>query len=219
VSVSVSVGELARRGLELAVPLGALLGAAACTPSSIPDPTSAARGFARACERGDARAVRALLSEDQQRTLDARTIAARLAEGGAPLKARCRALASTPLTVAGSATMQYATGETATVVYEQNAPRIAAAGALPGGGATPEAALASFRSSIVRWLAGSTLGPFTASTTQRTTDRLRALAQGLARPEALLVDVAGDRAKVDVEAGHFVSLRREAGLWRVETFE
>lgn len=196
-----------------------LLGLGGCNSSSIPDPTSAARHFGRACERGDARAVHELLSSDQRRALDVRAIETRLAEGGAATKARCHALAASPVTTSGSATMQYATGESASVVYENGTPRVAAAGALPGGGATPEAALASFRIALLRWLAGSSLGPFTASTAERTTERLRALADGLARPEALLVDVAGDRAKVDVDAGHFVSLRRESGLWRVETFE
>lgn len=196
-----------------------LLGLGGCASTSIPDPTATARAFARACERGDARAVQRLLSDDQRRALDERAVRARLAEGGAATKARCHALAAAPLTVDGAATLQFATGESATVVYEHGTPRIAAAGALPGGGATPEAALASFRSAILRWLAGSSLGPFTESTRQRTSERLRALAKGLARPDALLVDVAGDRAKVDVEAGHFVSLRREDGLWRVESFE
>lgn len=195
------------------------LAAAGCSASRVPDPIPAARRFARACERGDARAVHAMLSEDQQRALDPRAVRARLAEGGAQAQARCRALAHAALTVDGAATMQFATGESASVIYEHGAPKIAAAGALPGGGATPEAALASFRSSLLRWLAGSALGPLTTSTRERTSERLRALAHGLRRPEALLVDVSGDRAKVDVEPGHFVSLRREGGLWRVEAFE
>lgn len=189
-----------------------------CAPA-IPDPAHTARDFARACARGDAETVQRMLSDDQRRALDARAVATRLREGGAEGIVRCKALAEAPLAVQGHASMTFATGESATVVYEGGTPRIAAAGAMPGGGATPEAALASFRSSIVRLLAGPSLGPLTSSARQRTSERLRALATGLARPDALFIDVAGDRAKVDLDAGHFVSLRREAGLWRVESFE
>ncbi len=201
--------------MKTALALALLL--AGCASARIPDPEPVARRFARACERGDARAVRELLGADQQRALDQSAVRARLAERGNA--ARCRALAEGPLSTHTTATMQYATGETATVVTESGAPRIAAAGALPGGAGTPEGALASFRSTLVRWLAGSALGPLTASTRERTDARLRTLAEGLANPQSLLVEVAGDRAKVDVEPGHFVSLRREAGLWRVESFE
>lgn len=188
-----------------------------CVNHAIPDPEPVARGFARACAQGDMQAVRGFLGADQNRALGDDALRARLAERGNP--ARCRALATSPVTVDGTATMQFATGETATVVTERGEPRIAAAGALPGGAGTPAGALASFRGALVRWLAGSALGPFTTSTRTRTDERLRALARGLEKPESLLVDVAGDRANVDVEPGHFVSLRREGGLWKVEAFE
>lgn len=195
----------------------AVLLLAGCATRTVPDPAPVARSFARACERGDSKAVHDLLGADQKRALSVDAVRARLAEHGSA--ARCHALAAGPVLVSGTATMQFSTGDTATVVIEQGEPRIAAAGALPGGAGTPEAALASFRGSLVRWLAGSSLGPLTTSTHDRTDERLRALAKGLQRPESLFVEVAGDRAKVDVEPGHFVSLRREGGLWRVEAFE
>ena len=192
----------------------ALLG---CASSHVPDPTPVARSFARACERGDAHAVRALLSDDQKLAISEATVRAQLAEPGA--KVRCAALAHRPTTTSGLATMRFATGESATVRIEHGEARVAAAGTLPGGGGTPEAALASFRGSLLRWLAAGSLGPLTQSTRSRTEERLRTLAERLAQPDALLVEVWGDRAKVDLVPGHFVSLRREDGLWRVEDFE
>lgn len=185
----------------------------------IPDPQDAVRSFARACERGDAAAVRARLSAEEQRTHDAASIQKMLGEGGADGRARCHALASEPLQVEASAAFVFASGDTASVVIEDGAARVAAAGALPGGGVTPAAALASFRASLLRWLAGSALGPLTESSRTRNRARVQALADGLANTESLFVEVLGDRARVEVQPGHQVSLRREQGLWRVETFE
>jgi hypothetical protein len=45
---------------------------------------------------------------------------------------------------------------------------------------------------------------------------LRSLTQALAEPATLDVRVQGDRADVDLGEGHFVTLRREQGAWRVE---
>ena len=183
----------------------------------VPDPAPVAREFARACVRGDATAVRRLLGKDEQRAIREDVVRKQLADPA--FAARCRALARDPLRTTGTATLQFAGGETATLVLEDGVARVAAAGALPGGGGTPEAALASFRSALLQWLDGGALGPLTTSTRRRSDAHWRALAEGLERPERLLVQVDGDRAKVDVEPGHFVALRREGGLWRVEDFE
>lgn len=196
----------------------AMLGVCACS-RSIPDPRAAVRSFARDCERGDARALHARLGSEAQREQDEAAIQAQLVAAGKEGKERCHALAHEPLEVTADATFVYASGDSATVVVEDGRAKVAAAGAMPGGGATPAAALASFRASLLRWLAGSALGPLTESSRARNRLRARALAEGLANPQALFVDVRGDRAKVEVEPGHVVNLRRENGLWRVEAFE
>ena len=192
-----------------------------CASSRVPaaDAAPVARRFARACARGDADAIHDLLSADARRALDVAAIRKLLAENGSGGGPRCRALAEAPLSVSGAATFQFDTGDAASITFDEREAHVAAAGAMPGGGATPEAALASFRSSLVRWLSGTALAPLTASTRERTATSLRTLAEGLEHPEALFVDVSGDRAKVDVDPGHVVHLRRETGLWRVEAFE
>jgi hypothetical protein len=48
---------------------------------------------------------------------------------------------------------------------------------------------------------------------------VRDLVQGLSDPDALLVRVTGDEARVPVPGGHTVILKREAGVWRVQNFD
>jgi hypothetical protein len=48
---------------------------------------------------------------------------------------------------------------------------------------------------------------------------LRSLVDGLAQPDGLDVQVSGDVASVQLQGGHSVKLRREAGVWKVEDFD
>jgi len=45
---------------------------------------------------------------------------------------------------------------------------------------------------------------------------VRSLAKSLEEPATLDIRVDGDRADVDMGSGHFVTLRRDQGVWHVE---
>jgi hypothetical protein len=45
---------------------------------------------------------------------------------------------------------------------------------------------------------------------------VRALVEGLEDPRSLDIRVNGDRADIELPGGPFVTLQREAGVWRVE---
>jgi hypothetical protein len=190
-----------------------------CGGSRVPDPHVAASAYAEAAERGDADALYAMMTEAARkgRSLDDTRAAVNgekeeLAEQG-------RAIASKDARVEATARLRFADGEEAALDLREGVFAVTAAGAIPGGGRTPEEALDQLRRVLARRSYAGLMRVLSPATRAAIEDDLRGLVNGLDRPETLPVTLAGDSATIAVPGGHHVKLKRENGVWRVEDFD
>src|SRR6185312_17201024 len=137
----------------LAGGLCALAGGTGCASSRVPDPQDAARAYGEAAARGDADALYGMMNAESRRarSLDeVRAVVAgeraELAEQGVALEHATEAGAR----VTATARLRYADGEEAALDLRQGRYGVTAAGALPGGGRTPEEALDQLRRVLAR---------------------------------------------------------------------
>jgi len=192
---------------------------AACGGSSMPDPKDAVRAYAEAAARGDADAIYGMLSEKGQRSLSRDEVRRLVGEERKELADQAKALAAPEVVVKARARVRYPDGEDATLELEGGVFRISAADALPAGARTPAQALEQLRRVLARRSYAGLLRVLSPSTRSAIENDLRSLVEGLEHPEGLEVQVAGDRATVQIPGGHEVKLRREAGVWHVEDFD
>ncbi|WP_235880195.1 hypothetical protein [Polyangium aurulentum] len=192
---------------------------AACGGSSMPDPKDAVRAYAEAAARGDADAIYGMLSEKGQRSLSRDEVRRLVGQERKELADQAKALASPGVVVKARARVRYPDGEDATLELEGGTFRISAADALPAGARTPAQALEQLRRVLARRSYAGLLRVLSPSTRSAIENDLRSLVEGLEHPEGLEVEVAGDRATVQIPGGHEVKLRREAGVWHVEDFD
>lgn len=195
-----------------------LVGLAGCR-ASVPDPREAVRAYADAARRGDADSLYGMLDDQGRRALSLTEVRRRVADERAELADVGRTLLGSGVAVKARATVRWADGETAAVELVPDGFRIAAADALPSGAKTPAEALGALRRVLARRSYAGLIRLLSPATRSALEGDLRALVDGLERPEGLEVHVAGDGATVQVPGGHEVKLRREAGVWRVEDFD
>jgi hypothetical protein len=185
----------------------------------MPDPKDAVRAYAEAAARGDADAIYGMLSEKGQRSLSRDEVRRLVGEERKELADQAKALAAPGVVVKARARVRYPDGEDATLELEGGTFRISAADALPAGARTPAQALEQLRRVLARRSYAGLLRVLSPSTRSAIENDLRSLVEGLEHPEGLEVQVAGDRATVQIPGGHEVKLRREAGVWHVEDFD
>ena len=118
--------------------------------------------------------------------------------------------------VQGSATVLLADGTEVELTLEPEGFRVAAADTLPAAARTPTEALEGLRRALARRSYASLLRVLSPDARGELETDLRSLTRALAEPATLDVRVQGDRADVDLGDGHFVTLRRDEGAWRVE---
>jgi hypothetical protein len=191
----------------------------ACGAESLPDPKDAVRAYADAAARGDADAIHAMLSEKGKRSLSREVVRRIVGEVKSELADQAKALAAPSVEIKARARVRYPDGEDATLELEGGVFRISAADALPAGARTPAQALDQLRRVLARRSYAGLLRVLSPSTRSAIENDLRSLVEGLGNPEGLEVQVAGDRATVQIPGGHEVKLRREAGVWHVEDFD
>ena len=191
----------------------------ACGPPALPDPRAAAAAYARAAARGDAVAVRGLLTEESRRALGRDRIWRIVTENRAEAAADAPGFASPRATVRAAAEIRYADGEPAIVELDGGRYRISSALGLPSAPRTPVAALGGLRAALSRRSYDALVRLLSTSTAGSVEADLRGLVAGLEHPETLDVRVHGDTAEADVPGGHRVVLKREAGVWRVHDFD
>jgi hypothetical protein len=202
------------RGLSMVCVLGG------CgRPASMPDPKIAAAAYADAAAKGDADRLYAMLDERSRRELRPDDVRRLVKEQRAELGEQARAITDPSAAVRARATVTYADGEQASLDLDPEGFRIRTADALPAGGESPAQAIDQLRRVLSRRSYAGLMRVLTPSARSAVESDLRALVEGLSRPEGLKVQVAGDVALVQIEGGHSVRLRREAGLWRVEDFD
>jgi hypothetical protein len=196
--------------------LPALLG---CARTSIPDPQEAVRAYAAAAAKGDAQSIYGMLSEKSRRELRRADVERLIADEKAELARQSQTLADPGVVVRTSARVRYADGEDATLELEQGAFRISSADALPAAARSPEQALEQLRRVLSRRSYAGLMRILSPEARGAVETDLRSLVDGLSHPEGLEVQVSGDRAEVQIQGGHSVKLRREAGVWKVEDFD
>jgi hypothetical protein len=192
---------------------------AGCGSRALPDPREAIAAYAAAAKKGDYQTIYGMLSERSRKTRTLDDIRRVVADEREELALQATALADRATVARASARLRFADGEDALLDLEGDGFRISAADGLPEGARSPEQALEQLRRVLaLRIYAGlmRVLSPATRGTME---GDLRALVEGLARPDGLEVQVSGDTASVQVRGGHSVKLRREGGIWRVEDFD
>jgi hypothetical protein len=191
----------------------------ACASQNVPEPREALQRYETAVREKNAAALHALLSADARRAVSVEDVKRWLEQSQPELQRRARVLVSPDSQWTTRATVRYVDGETATLTLEQGEFKVDAAAALPASARTPQEALSHLR----RALAGRN---YPALTRILTPDSARALeskfsglVNALEQPQALPVQVEGNRASVVTADGHRIELEQEDGVWRVRDFE
>jgi len=214
--VSLSVNK---KGSILALVFGVVFCVAGCGGQSLPDPKDAVRVYAEAAARGDADAIYAMMSEKGRRSLSREETLRIVAEEKGELADQAKALSSPGVTIKTTARQRFPDGEDATLELENGVFLISSVDALPAGARTPTQALEELRRVLARRSYAGLMRVLSPGTRSAIENDLRSLVLGLENPEGLEVEVAGDRATVQIPGGHEVKLRREAGVWHVEDFD
>jgi hypothetical protein len=190
-----------------------------CGGSRVPDPRVAANAYAEAAERGDADALYAMMTEAARKGRSVDDTRAAVKSEKDELAEQGRAIASKDARVEATARLRFADGEEAALDLRDGVFAVTAAGAIPGGGRTPEEALDQLRRVLARRSYAGLMRVLSPATRAAIEDDLRGLVNGLDRPETLPVTLAGDSATISVPGGHHVKLKRDSGVWRVEDFD
>ena len=193
--------------------------ALACSRSALPDPSDAAKEYARAAERGDADAIFGMLTERAQTSQGKEGTRRLVNDSRAELSRQGRALASPQTSVKMGARLRYADGEQVELDVEQGRFAIRSASVLPTGARTPAQALSELRAALARRSYAALIRVLSPETRSAMENDLRSLVEGLEQPETLDVKVSGDSAEVEVPGGHSIRLKREGGIWRIEDFD
>jgi hypothetical protein len=184
-----------------------------------PDARAAALAYAAAAQRGDAAALYAMMTTAARRDRSPGEVAAIVADERAELAEQGAAIAGANTRVEATARLRYADGEEAALDMRAGRYGVSAAGALPGGGRTPEEALQQLRRVLARRSYAGLMRVLSPGTRASMEDRMRSLVDGLNDPGALPVQVTGEAAVVAVPGGHQVKLKRDGGMWRVDDLD
>jgi hypothetical protein len=190
-----------------------------CAPPAVPDPRVAASAYAAAAARGDSDAIYSMMTSRAQKALSRSDVKKLVEAERAELAEEARALLSKDAHVTARARLRFADGEEVALDFSGGRFRIASAGTLPGGAATPEEALDELRRVIARRSYAGLVRLLSPATRAALEQDLRGLVTGLEHPDTLRVDLHGEDATVDVPGGHKVRMKREGGVWRVEDFD
>jgi hypothetical protein len=203
-----------------ALRVAALSGLAlACGRPALPDPRLTVSSYAEAVARGDAPRIHALLTREAQRTYGQAKVTELVRDERAELGRQAAAVSRPDARVDASATLLLADGTSVELALEPEGFRVAAADTLPAAARTPTEALEGLRLALTRRSYAALLRVLSAESRAAVELDLRALATALGDPATLDIRVQGDRAEVDVGAGHLVTLKRESGTWRVEDLQ
>jgi len=196
-----------------------LLASPACAGRGASDPRDAARAYGEAAARGDARGLYAMMSSSSRRDRREEDVAKVVADERAELAEQGAALAQPGSRVTATARLRYADGEEAALDLQGGRFWVTSAGALPGGGRTPEEAIEQLRRVLARRSYAGLMRVLSPATRAAIENDVRNFVDGLNEPATLPIQVSGDDATAVVPGGHQVKLKREGGVWRVEDFD
>jgi hypothetical protein len=195
------------------------LGAGACARQALPDPRVAAQRWAAAVEAGNSHEMYALLSTSARQAHGQPGVERLLASDRKELVALARAGASPSAALVTTADVAFDDDRTARVVFEDGQFRVAAAGALPAGAASPRDALNELREVLAQRSFAGLLRVLTRDSARTLDGGLEDLVDALAEAPSVEIDVEGRRATALLPGGHTVTLEREDGIWRVKEFD
>jgi hypothetical protein len=188
--------------------------------SSIPDPRAAAEAYASAADHGDADAIYGMLSKRSQATTSKAEVQASVGAARAELKDQAAEIRKAEASIVAVARLRFEDGSEASLTMEDGRFRVASAGVMPGGGATPEEALAAFRETLKRRSYPAMLRMMTPQVRASVEAQIRGLVDALEDPSAVQVPATtGDELEIKLKDGHRVKLKRENKVWYVENFE
>ena len=187
--------------------------------ATTPDPHAAAIAYASAAQRGDAAALYAMMTTTSRRDRSPTEVGAIVADERAELAEQAAAIAGPNTRLEATARLRFADGEEAALDMRGGRYGVTAAGALPGGGRTPEEALQQLRRVLARRSYAGLMRVLSPSARASMEDRMRSLVDGLDDPGGLPVQVTGEAAVVAVPGGHQVKLKRDGGVWRVDDLD
>lgn len=192
---------------------------AGCGAGSIPDPKDAARDYAQAASKGDSARIYDMMTSEGQKERTREDVK-KIVEGERQeLTDQAKAMIAPGTRVQATARLRFEDGEETALELRGGRFWVTAAGALPGGAHTPEAALDQLRRVVARRSYAGLLRVLTPRTRAMIEQDLRSLVEGLDKPDTLSVHVTGDSATAIVPGGHHVRMKREGGVWRVDDFD
>jgi hypothetical protein len=191
----------------------------ACASHVVPDPHEAVAAYANAAARGDSSALYAMMATSARKAISEDDLRRKVGDERAELAELAAAVRSKDARLEARARLRFADGEEAALDLSGGRFWVSSAGTLPGGSATPEAALDELRRVVARRSYAGLVRILTPSTRASLEQDLRGLVTGLQRPDTLEVVTHGDDASANVPGGHHVRLKREGGLWRVLDFD
>lgn len=191
----------------------------ACGGARVSDPHEAAVAFANAARSGDASRIYAMLDPAAKRALSREDVTRLVTDEKGELADSARALSSPEAHATATARLRFADGEEVGLDWAGGTFRIASGGTLPGGAPTPAAALDELRRALARRSYPALLRVVSPSTRSAIEQDLRTLTVGLEHSETLFIHTTDDTASAIIPGGHHVTMKREAGIWRVEDFD
>jgi hypothetical protein len=169
--------------------------------------------------RNDAKAVHALLDADARAAVSVEEVRAWLEESRPALQARARAWNAASSRVVTRARVRYPDGESAELTLEDGRFKVDSAAALPATAHTPEQALVQLRRALAARSYPALSRVLTQQSASALEQQLSGLVQSLERPEALAIEIEGNRATLLTVTGHRVELELQDGVWKVRDFE
>jgi hypothetical protein len=196
-----------------------LLVCVACGGGAIPDPKDAARDYAQLAQRGDSAGIYDMMTSEGQKARTRDDVKKIIDTERQELADQAKAVTAPGTRVQATARLRFDDGEETALELRGGRFWVTAAGALPGGAHTPEAALDQLRRVLARRSYAGMLRVLTPRTRAMIEQDLRSLVDGLETPDTLAVHVTGDSASVVIPGGHHVRLKREGGVWRIDDFD
>ncbi len=190
-----------------------------CGSGSIPDPKEAAQEYAQLAQRGDGAGIYDLMTTEGRKARTRDDVKKIVETERQELVEQAKVMTAPSTRVQATARLRFDDGEETALELRGGRFWVTAAGALPGGAHTPEAALDQLRRVVARRSYAGMLRVLTPRTRAMIEQDLRSLVDGLENSETLAVHVTGDSASVIVPGGHHVRLKREGGVWRIDDFD
>src|SRR5580692_6644822 len=204
--------------MRFAVLAASLTGLWSCAAQpTVPDPRAAATAYASAAIRGDSAALYGMMTTRARQALSVDGVRKLVDGERAELAEQGRALLSKDVRVSARARLRFDDGEEAALDLHDGSFRVTSAGSIPGGSATPEAALDELRRVVARRSYAGLVRLLSPATRAALEQDLRGLVTGLERPDTLRIETHGDDATANVPGGHRVKLKREGGCGGART--